>query len=136
MTILTEVEALVNSRPLTPVSDDINDLEALTPNHFIMGRASTALPTCVTYDANITPLPTITKRNKWWSTTKENVQVGDLVLILEESIVRGKWSLGRVTQTWSGRDSVIRKVEVLTKSGRYVRPLTKISPLELDLRCD
>ena len=60
--LMTEVEVLVNSvnsRPLTPVSDDINDLEALTTNHFIMGRASTALPTCVTYDANITP------RRRW-----------------------------------------------------------------------
>ena len=139
MTILTEVEALVNSRPLTRVSDDINDLEALTPNHFIMGKASSV--TCVTYDGNITPrrrwkqvqatadqfwgrwrleyLPTLTKRNKWWSTTKKNVQVGNLVLILEESLVRGKWSLGRITQTWPGRDSIIRKVEVLKKGGRY-----------------
>ena len=34
MTVLTEVESMVNSRPLTRVSDDVNDLEALTPNHF------------------------------------------------------------------------------------------------------
>ena len=55
MTIPIEVEALINIRPLTLVSDDIRDLEALTPNHFIMGRVSTTLATCVTYDANITP---------------------------------------------------------------------------------
>ena len=39
-TFLTEVESVLNSRPLTPVSDDLEDFEALTPNHFILGRPS------------------------------------------------------------------------------------------------
>ena len=43
-TVLLETEAIVNSRPLTPVSDDPNDYEALTPNHFLIGRASANTP--------------------------------------------------------------------------------------------
>ncbi|PFX34669.1 hypothetical protein AWC38_SpisGene505 [Stylophora pistillata] len=43
-TVLVETEAIVNSRPLTPVSDDPNDFEALTPNNFLIGRASPNSP--------------------------------------------------------------------------------------------
>ena len=32
--VLVETEAVLNSHPLTSVSDDLNDYEALTPNHF------------------------------------------------------------------------------------------------------
>lgn len=151
LTVLTEVEALINSRPLTWVSDDIKDLEALTPNHFIMGRASTNLPPCVTHDANVTPrqrwkqvqsmaqqfwdrwlreyLPTLTTRSKWGQSTK-NVQVGDLVMVIGNE-QRGKWSLGRINKVFPSRDGIIRKVEVNTKCGQYIRSLSKIAPLEL-----
>ena len=39
-TILVEIEGTINSRPITPVSDDINDFQPLTPNHFLIGRPS------------------------------------------------------------------------------------------------
>ena len=43
-TIFTDIESIMNSRPLIAISDDINDLEALTQNHFLLGRASSNLP--------------------------------------------------------------------------------------------
>ena len=39
-TFLCEVDAVLNSRPLTAISDDINDLEPLTPNHSLTGASS------------------------------------------------------------------------------------------------
>ena len=39
-TLLAEVEHTVNSRPLTHVSVDPRDNEALTPNHFLIGAWS------------------------------------------------------------------------------------------------
>ncbi|XP_055528062.1 uncharacterized protein LOC129720599 [Wyeomyia smithii] len=43
-TILAQIEALMNSRPLLPMSDDPNDLAALTPAHFLIGSRMLALP--------------------------------------------------------------------------------------------
>ena len=54
MTIFTEVEGIVNSRPLTAVSDDVTDLEALTPNHFLIGRSNLSLSPNVVYKTNVT----------------------------------------------------------------------------------
>ena len=38
MTIFTEIEAIVTSRPLTYVSDNPDNIEPLTPNHLLLGR--------------------------------------------------------------------------------------------------
>ena len=38
ITFLTEVEHVINSRPLTHLSEKIDDLGALTPNHILLGR--------------------------------------------------------------------------------------------------
>ena len=43
-TIFAEVKSIVNSRPLTYLSDDPNDLRPLTPNHLLLGRASVDVP--------------------------------------------------------------------------------------------
>ncbi|XP_077262511.1 uncharacterized protein LOC143897575 [Temnothorax americanus] len=43
-TLLAQVEALLNSRPLTPMSSDPNDLIPLTPAYFLIGRTLTAPP--------------------------------------------------------------------------------------------
>jgi len=43
-TVLSEIEAILNSRPITPLSEDPNDLAYLTPGHFLVGTALNNFP--------------------------------------------------------------------------------------------
>ena len=43
-TLMCEAEAIINGQPLTKVSDDQRDSEALTPNHLLLLRACPSLP--------------------------------------------------------------------------------------------
>ncbi|GFX78361.1 integrase catalytic domain-containing protein [Trichonephila clavipes] len=43
-TIKIQIEGILNSRPLVPLSDNINEYEVLTPGHFIIGRPISAIP--------------------------------------------------------------------------------------------
>ena len=53
ITMFTEAEKIVNGRPLTPVSDDVKDFEALTPNHFLLGRSNSHLPISTLFEIHI-----------------------------------------------------------------------------------
>ena len=44
-TYVIEIEAILNSRPLPPMSSDPNDLNVLTPGYFIIGQSFLTLPT-------------------------------------------------------------------------------------------
>ena len=65
-TILTQVEACLNSRPLVAVtSQSLDGLDVLTPSHFLLQRPSQAYPEeCITSD------PSLQRR---WSMTKAMV---------------------------------------------------------------
>lgn len=43
-TLLTQIEAILNSRPLSPLSEDSEDCEALSPGHFLVGDALSVIP--------------------------------------------------------------------------------------------
>ncbi|KAK3752528.1 hypothetical protein QZH41_005140 [Actinostola sp. cb2023] len=100
-TVFAEVKCLVNSRPLGHASNDPNDPQPLTPNHFILGRASADIPQEY--------LPTLMRREKW-QTKQRQVIVGDLVLLVDYNAPRGKWNMARVKETYPGRDAVVRNV--------------------------
>ena len=151
LTIMTEVEGLLNSRPLTHVSSDPNDLQALTPNHFLIGHACPNLPPGIFDDGDLSCrrrwrhaqrvvdhfwkrwrreyLPELTVRRKWQRETR-NLEAGDLVLVVEDSEPRGHWPLARVVRPVSGSDGRVRSAEIRTAGGTYVRPVSRLCLLE------
>lgn len=43
-TVLIQVEAVLNSRPLCPFTNSVEDLSILTPNHFLTGQQYVPIP--------------------------------------------------------------------------------------------
>ena len=145
------VEQTLNARPLTTVSSDVNDLEALTPNHFLFGNRNVCLPYLPCAEkfvdhlklfrqtqayANLIwdrfrkeYLPTVNNRQKWRSTANETLKEGELVWLIEDSDTRGYYNSGRITKTIDGSDAVIRSAIVLTEDGVYKRPVVKLAPV-------
>ena len=56
-------------------------------------------------------LPELQRRQRWQD-NKSNVQVGDLVLLLDENTPRRLWPLGLVVDIREGRDEMVRSVRV------------------------
>ncbi len=148
---MAEVESLVNSRPLTEVSSDVDAMEAITPNHFILGRPSINLSPGVFIDKEISSrkrwrqsqvvtnhlwgrwlreyLLALVQRAKWTQDVP-NLKVGDLVIVVDYSTPRCTWPLGRIVKVYRGSDKIVRSVDVKTKFGVFRRPTTKIATLE------
>ncbi|GFW19515.1 integrase catalytic domain-containing protein [Trichonephila clavipes] len=118
-TIIIQIEGILNSRPLVPLSDNINEYEVLTPGHFIIGRPISAIPEPAILDISDNRLSrwqyttkcvqTIWKRwkndylnhlqhRKKWQFEKNNVAVGCLVLLKENDLPPCKWTMARILE--------------------------------------
>ncbi|XP_077560569.1 uncharacterized protein LOC144175361 [Haemaphysalis longicornis] len=154
-TVLAEVEAVINSRPLTYTYDDPNDGAPLTPACFLAGRRLTTLPLHEEkfVESSATSLRLLWQKRKqilhlFWNVwrkeylgqlrsayaskkTKGGVPgVGDVVLIREDR-PRLLWKTGIVTAVFPGRDGKIRSCEVRVPQGKTVkRPVQLLFPLE------
>lgn len=148
-TLLTQIEATLNSRPLSPMSNDPNDLEVLTPSHFLTLEPSISLP-----EPNLESVP-LSKLQRWrlvndlhrhfwsrwkneylatlqlrrkWTDNVEPLKINDIVLIREATHPL-QWRLGRIREFFPGSDGVARVANVQTASGNLIRPLVKLCPL-------
>ena len=109
MTLFAEIEIIVNNQPVTANSDHVDDLEALTPNHFFIGRNfcnNSYLGETSTNDLCSKKrwrqvqfehfskrwlkeyLATLTRRTKWQN-KNASLEVGDLVLLQDSNVRRG-----------------------------------------------
>ena len=156
-TLLAEVESVLNSRPISQTSDDPRDLEALTPNHFLMQRKAIGLPPGMFVKEDCFGRKQWRKVqylaglfwNRWvkeymmslqesskWRRQRENLRPGDLVLVAEDKYVRSRWPLARVLQVFPGRDGKVRSAKVKTASGEFHRPITRLCSLETRDVCE
>ena len=154
-TYVIEIEAILNSRPLTPLSSDPNDFRSLTPGHFLIGEPLTSFP-----QADLRSLPCnrlsawqqvqartqhfwarwhkeylneLTVRSKWKSGSSGSISVGSMVVLKEENLPPLRWNLGRVIETHPGADGIARVAIVKTTSGTYKRCLKKLCPLPVNV---
>jgi len=148
-TMFCLAESVINSRPITVVSDDHRDFEPLTPNHLLLLREDPILPPGefvrqdvyarrrwrqVQYLADVfwrrwtrEYLPLIQLRQKWLQPSK-NIAVKDVVILMDDNAPRNVWNIGRVTETYPSSDGLVRTVRVATRSGDLTRPVHKLSP--------
>ena len=135
-TVLCEIEASINNRPLAYVSDDDLD-DALTPYHLIHGRniskpseaidfiPATDVENCKRRQHHVlkvlrdcwtrfrstylNELRQINLYRKCRSNDSRHASVGDVVLIMEDKpSVRTEWRMGKVIEFVKGRDDQVR----------------------------
>ncbi|XP_060878449.1 uncharacterized protein LOC132950867 [Metopolophium dirhodum] len=151
-TLTTRIEAVLNSRPITPISTDPNDYRALTPGHFLIGH-----PMVEILEADVTHvlqnrlnrwellrqmyqsfwnswsteyLSSLQRRNKW-TDHQPNIKVDDLVIVNLPNQPPIQWKLGRIQQI-SGVDGVVLVATVRTEHGTLTRPIVKLAMLLVD----
>lgn len=147
-TYVVEIEAILNSRPLSALSCDPNDLIPLSPAHFLIGSSMTSISQDDLRDIAVQRLncwQTIQQmrqhfwdrwhqeylhemiaRSKWQSATnQENIKIGTLCVIKDDNLSPMKWALGRIIATHPGPDQIVRVVTVRSATGTYKRALKK-----------
>ncbi len=149
-TLLVEVEAIVNSRPLTV--DNLNDPDSLplAPSQLLTMKSRVVLPPPgvflkedlytrkrwrrVQHLANEfwdrwrkEVLRSLQKRQKW-NVVRRNFQVGDIVLIQDDDVVRNHWPRGVVVETFPDNNGLVRTVNLRMANSSTIlkRPITKL----------
>lgn len=149
-TVLAQIEAILNSRPISALSNDPSDLSCLTPAHFLIGEPMTSYPEKDTAAIPENRLSFWEKCSKiqqhfwqrWavgylnrlqnrpkWVKPYPNLRENMVVLLKEDHIPPLQWPLARIIEVMPGADKRVRVVKVKTANGIFVRPISKICPL-------
>lgn len=149
-TVFIEIEAILNSRPICKMSQDPNDLTALTPGHFLIGEPLTTAidATAIVKTTSLSThwkaishiknefwrrwsreyLNELQYRHKWLE-QKNNIEPGIVVIVKEDNTPVLQWPLGRIVNVYKGEDNIVRVVDVKTAAGTFKRHIQRIAPL-------
>ncbi|UYV80932.1 hypothetical protein LAZ67_19002211 [Cordylochernes scorpioides] len=156
-TVMCDVESLMNTRPLTYLTEESEDLAPLTPSLFLHEVREVGVP-----DLDLIDNQTLSRKYQYIKRVREDLRerfrieyfgflrqetrrlkttipfkVGDMVLIGQESLKRLHWPLARIIQLYPGKDGLVRVAKMKTSSGDKIRPIQKLYNLEItpEIRC-
>ena len=152
VTLLAEVSAIVNARPIATVSSDVEEPQPLSPAMLLTLKSRPLLPP----PGNSVPqdlyarrrwkrvqyladqfwvrwrreyLQSLQKRPKW-NERKRNLVAGDIVIVRDKETHRNDWQIGKVVEAIASDDGEVRKANVLLcKEGvrkTYLRPISEL----------
>jgi len=147
MTVLAQIEACLNSRPISAISTNPEDPCPLTPGHFLVGESLLLVPAVNFETSNISTLKRwqltqrmvqefwrkwsreylvqFHQRNKWAHQTAEP-SVGDVVLVMEDGLPPARWLYGLILEKHTGSGKVTRVVSLRCKDSVIKRPVSKL----------
>lgn len=146
-TLLNQIEACLNSRPISQLPNNPNDPMPLTPGHFLIGEPLVTVPDRDYLDLNVGSLRRwqvtqrmlqdfwrrwsneylvhMLQRYKWTKRTPEP-GIGDIVLVKEDNLPPARWLLGKVVEKHPGLDKVVRVVSLRCNGSVIKRPTSKL----------
>lgn len=152
-TMLSQVEACLNSRPLSQISENKDDPTPLTPGHFLVGEPLILIPESNFLYCNISSLKRwqLTQRmvqdfwHRWsreyltqfyhrykWSHQTPEPSLGRVVLVKEDDLPPAKWLYGLIVKKHPGLDGVTRVVSLKCKGNIIKRPVSKLCCLPIE----
>ena len=150
-TLMAEVMAIINARPLVPISTDPDSPAVLTPAMLLTQKVNAVCAPSGNFSSgqlfgkqwkhvqNLADtfwkrwkgeyLSTFQSRAKW-TETRPNVEEGDVVLLKDSQVSRNEWPMGLIVKTFPSSDKKVRKVEVrIVQDGTvkvFLRPVSEV----------
>ena len=135
LTVCSEAANLINARPLGLLPDLESNINILTPNCLLLGRATASNPNSWQPDTSLNTrhnlvtaignqfwqhwlelfAPSLVYRPKW-SQRERDLKIGDVVLILDNDALKGEYRLGLVLEVHPGKDGRVRNATVAYKN--------------------
>ncbi|XP_057694376.1 uncharacterized protein LOC130917223 [Corythoichthys intestinalis] len=131
-TFMAEVMAIINARPLVPVSTDPESPTVLTPAMLLTQKASSVSAPSGNFSQGqlygkqwkrvqhladtfwkrwkMEYLSSLQKRSKW-TNNQPNVKEGDIVLLKDAQAHRNEWPMGLIVRTVPSGDNRVRKLK-------------------------